>query len=72
EGGEVGFVAAPRAEGLTGDDFQCNICWEMLARPVTLACGHTACESCMAKYLRAQAQAQAQIGNLRANRISCP
>ncbi|CAN0584195.1 unnamed protein product, partial [Ectocarpus sp. 12 AP-2014] len=44
----------------------------MLARPVTLACGHTACESCMAKYLRAQAQAQAQIGNLRANRISCP
>ncbi|CAN0357599.1 unnamed protein product, partial [Ectocarpus sp. 13 AM-2016] len=68
EGGEVGFVAAPRAEGLTGDDFQCNICWEMLARPVTLACGHTACESCMAKYLRAQAQAQAQIGNLRANR----
>ncbi|CAM9923702.1 unnamed protein product [Pylaiella littoralis] len=79
EGGEgegdgegLDFVAAPRAEGLTGDDFQCNICWELLARPVTLACGHTACESCMAKYLRAQAQAQAQIGNLRANRISCP
>ena len=69
---EVGFVAPPRAEGLTGDDFQCNICWELLARPVTLVCGHTACESCMAKYLRAQAQAQAQIGNLRANRISCP
>lgn len=72
EGREVGFLAAPRAEGLTGDDFQCNICWELLARPVTLVCGHTACESCMAKYLRAQAQAQAQIGNFRANCISCP
>lgn len=71
-GGEVGFPASPNAEGLTGDDFQCNICWELLARPVTLACGHTACESCMAKYLRAQAQAQAQIGNLRVNRIACP
>lgn len=41
-------------------------------RPVTLVCGHTACESCMAKYLRTQAQTQAQLGNIRANRISCP
>lgn len=41
-------------------------------RPVTLACGHTACETCMAKYLRAQTQTQAQLGTLRTNRMTCP
>ncbi|CAN0446330.1 unnamed protein product, partial [Discosporangium mesarthrocarpum] len=43
-----------------------------VARPVTLVCGHTACESCMARYLRTQARAAARAGNLRANRTTCP
>ncbi|CAM9963200.1 unnamed protein product, partial [Phaeothamnion confervicola] len=36
------------------DEFKCPICWEMLARPVTLMCGHTACEVCVAQHFKTQ------------------
>jgi hypothetical protein len=44
------------------EDFTCPICWELLSGPVTLLCGHTACESCVAQYFKAQQdQGNAQI-----------
>ncbi|CAM9903493.1 unnamed protein product, partial [Chrysoparadoxa australica] len=36
--------------------FACPICWELLSRPVTLMCGHTACEACVALHFKSRTE----------------
>lgn len=42
------------------EDHKCGICWELLARPVTLDCGFSFCESCIALILSRAWEAREQ------------
>jgi hypothetical protein len=35
---------------ILNDEFSCNCCLELLKRPVTLACGHSFCQLCLANW----------------------
>ncbi|KAI8538000.1 hypothetical protein RHMOL_Rhmol09G0066800 [Rhododendron molle] len=36
------------------DEFQCCVCWDLLFKPVVLACGHISCFWCVFKMMNRQ------------------
>ncbi len=46
--------AAPAAGPLAEDDFLCSICYQVFYLPATLGCGHTFCQSCLARAVAAR------------------
>jgi hypothetical protein len=38
--------------GELDDDFSCPVCLELMQLPITLICGHSGCNPCVAKWVR--------------------
>ena len=43
------------AAHISADEYECSLCHELLFRPVTLACGHSYCETCLCQLAKSSA-----------------
>mmetsp|Transcript_65489 Transcript_65489/g.102253 ORF Transcript_65489/g.102253 Transcript_65489/m.102253 type:complete len:93 (-) Transcript_65489:20-298(-) len=59
-------------DGVPREEFNCAICQELLAYPVTLSCGHTFDRDCLERLVTAGSGVNQIESNSAASKATCP